>query len=107
MNTVSRDELKTMLDENRVTLIEVLGLEQFQNFHLPGAINVPLDDDFDQRIQQAVPDKQQPVVVYCLDAECQASPTAAQRMEELGFDHVYDYEPGKEDWKAAGLPIEN
>jgi Mg/Co/Ni transporter MgtE len=32
------------------------------------------------------------------------SPRAAWRLETLGFDHVYDYEAGKADWGAAGLP---
>lgn len=106
MQEISRDGLKTMLNQNHVELIEVLPPEQYKEFHLPGAINIPLGDDFDKRIQQAVPDKSGHVVVYCLDAECQASPKAARRMEELGYQQVYDYEAGKEDWKAAGLPID-
>ena len=34
------------------------------------------------------------------------SPRAACRLEALGFENVYDYELGKADWKAAGLPLE-
>jgi CBS domain-containing protein len=34
------------------------------------------------------------------------SPRAAWRLESLGFEDVYDYEAGKEDWAAAGLPLE-
>lgn len=107
MQEISREELKTMLDQNGLALVEVLSPEAYEKFHLPGAVNVPLGDGFDQRIQNAVPHKNQPVVVYCLDAECQASPQAARRLEELGYGQVSDYEAGKEDWKAAGLPIES
>jgi predicted transcriptional regulator len=32
------------------------------------------------------------------------SPRAAWRLKTLGFDKVYDYVAGKEDWFAAGLP---
>src|SRR2546421_12814894 len=32
------------------------------------------------------------------------SPRAACRLETLGFEHVYDYVPGKSDWLARGLP---
>ncbi len=32
------------------------------------------------------------------------SPRAAWRLKMLGFDKVYDYVAGKEDWFAAGLP---
>jgi CBS domain-containing protein len=34
------------------------------------------------------------------------SPRAAWRLESLGFEDVHDYEAGKQDWAAAGLPIE-
>jgi hypothetical protein len=34
------------------------------------------------------------------------SPRAAWRLEALGFDAVFDYVGGKQDWFAAGLPAE-
>ena len=34
------------------------------------------------------------------------SPRAAWRLEALGFDDVHDYEAGKQDWAAMGLPLE-
>lgn len=106
MTTIDREQLQRMMDEHAVTVIEVLDEEYFNKFHLPGALNVPLSGDFDEDIQSIVPDKNQPVVVYCMDEDCDASPEAAVRMEELGYERVYDYEAGKMDWKSAGLPVE-
>jgi predicted transcriptional regulator len=34
------------------------------------------------------------------------SPRAAWRLQDLGFERVYDYVPGKADWFASGLPRE-
>ena len=34
------------------------------------------------------------------------SPRAACRLDRLGFEHVFDYMPGKADWLARGLPRE-
>lgn len=107
MNAIARDELKTMLDNRSdVSLVEVLSEENFKKFHLPGAINVPVGEGFSERIQEAVPEKKNPVVVYCANTECDASPKAAKQLDELGYQTVYDYEAGKADWKAAGLPVE-
>ena len=50
--------------------------------------------------------KSRTVIVYCLNAECDASPKAVRRMEKLGYKNVFDYEAGKVDWKEAGLPVE-
>ncbi len=107
MKRITREQLNERLANDGITVVEVLAPEYYRKFHLPGAINVPLGDTFDEQIQQVVPDKDKPVVVYCQNTECQASPKAAQRMEELGYRQVFDYEEGKVDWQEAGLPVES
>lgn len=108
MQTITRENAHTMIqNRNDVPVIETLSPEQYELFHLPGAKNVPLDDDFEDNIQEAAPEKTKPVLVYCLDEECEASSKAARKMEELGYKQVYDYEAGKADWKDAGLPVES
>lgn len=109
MEIIQREDLRERMESDPdLPVIEVLGEDQFDDFHLPGAVNVPLDDDdFEQRIAQVVPDKDQPVVVYCMDTDCDASPRAAERMEDLGYTDVLDYEEGKAGWKEAGLPLED
>lgn len=67
------------------TLVEMLGPESFNKFHLPGALNVPLDGNFNDHIQEAIPDKTQQVVVYCKNLECTASPDAAPKNGAAGI----------------------
>lgn len=107
MKTIERDELKKLLDQrDPVALIDVLSEESYEDYHLPEAINIPAkSEDFDRRVQQAVPDKDTPVVVYCLNHDCPASPQAGERLEGLGYQEVYDYAAGKEDWRDAELPV--
>ena len=107
MTEITRDAAKAMIEsDQRLIVVEVLNESHFRKFHLPGAINVPLDDAFDLKIQVAISDKTQTVIVYCQDLQCPASPKAAKRMEDLGYTRVYDYAAGKADWEAAGLPTE-
>ncbi len=109
MQTISRSELKNKLSNKskNVHLIEVLPTESFQDYHLPGAVNIPLRSaNFAAEVQDEVPNKNDEIVVYCGNKQCDASPTAAKKIEELGYKNVYDYEDGKEDWKSAGLPVE-
>ncbi len=107
MQPISRPELSAKLAEGKVdALVEVLPQNSFDEFHLPGVINVPVgDDDFPDRIQDAVPEKDETVVFYCHDTECPASAKAAEKMEALGYTDVFDYEAGKMDWKEAGLQV--
>lgn len=51
-------------------------------------------------------DGSRPVIVYCADQLCDLSPQAAARLEQRGFEQVYDYVLGKADRLAAGLPHE-
>ena len=106
MQVITREDLIRRLGSEDLKLVEVLSPEQYREYHLPGAVNVPLDDSFDESIRQAVRDPQQPAVVYCANEQCNASTQAAKRMEDLGYRKVYDYAAGKADWKGAGLPTE-
>jgi len=107
MKSISRDELKEMNEtEHRdFVLINVLPRDAFNEQHIRTSVNVPLNSDsFVQEVENIVGDKAREIVVYCADKECDASPKAAEKLENAGFSNVYDYEGGTEDWfeqKAA------
>jgi rhodanese-related sulfurtransferase len=107
--TISREHLRQMLDRRvKFTLVEVLDAEEFNESHLPGAINIPLNDQFDSAIAAALPDKNRKVVVYCADKSCDASTQAARRLATLGYEHVRDFKGGKQAWQEAeGTTAEN
>lgn len=85
-------------------LVEVLPSEEYEELHLPGAINIPLKQLDATSVQRLDPGRH--VVVYCWDALCDMSPRAAARLASLGFTSVYDYAASKVDWLANGLPAE-
>jgi rhodanese-related sulfurtransferase len=93
----------TDLLERRAQLVEVLPHEEYEELHLPDAINIPLRT-LDAKTAAQL-DRSRPVVVYCWDALCDMSPRAATRLGQLGFD-VYDYVLGKVDWMAHNLQME-
>jgi rhodanese-related sulfurtransferase len=100
--TVDLQGLRGLL-ERGAQLVEVLPREEYEELHLPGALNLPLKELDAQSAGQL--DRDRPVVVYCWDALCDMSPRAATWLELLGFE-VYDYALSKVDWMAHGLPLE-
>jgi rhodanese-related sulfurtransferase len=61
---IERDEVRRLIEQG-AQLIEVLPKEEFEEEHLPGAINIPLrriDAEAAERL-----DLSRPVVVYCWD----------------------------------------
>jgi len=105
MTTTTLEELKQLLTEGDVVLLEALPPMSYEATHLPGAKNLPLDD-IDERAVILVPDKAVPVVTYCTGVSCPNSKIAAHRLTALGYLDVRAYEGGKEEWVGAGLPVE-
>jgi rhodanese-related sulfurtransferase len=61
----SRDEVQSLIDRG-AQVVEVLGREEYEEMHLPGAINLRLRD-MESMARNAL-DPGRPVVVYCWDS---------------------------------------
>jgi rhodanese-related sulfurtransferase len=99
---IDTDRVRELLADG-AQLIDVLPEETFRQEHLPGAVSIPLAT-IDKAVDEL--DRSKPVIVYCYDYQCDLSPRAAHRLEQLGFDEVYDYVASKAAWLAMGLPGE-
>jgi rhodanese-related sulfurtransferase len=64
MRLVDAQELEKLVADG-AQLVEVLLREEYEDEHLPGAINIPLKD-LDAEAVKAL-DRDRPVVVYCHD----------------------------------------
>jgi rhodanese-related sulfurtransferase len=102
VRTVDLLGVRELLDRG-AQLVEVLPIEEYEELHLPGAVNIPLKELDAEQAERL--DRKRPVVVYCWDALCDMSPRAATRLAQLGFE-VYDYALSKVDWMAHGQPME-
>ncbi|MFQ5979403.1 MAG: rhodanese-like domain-containing protein [Candidatus Heimdallarchaeota archaeon] len=102
MNLISRDELKTKLDNNdRFMLVFVLGEWFFRAKHIPGSVNM---HDPEECLKSLAKDDE--IVVHCSDEACFASRFAYDFLESNGFTKVRRYAGGISDWEAAGYPLE-
>ena len=63
-------------------MINVLPKESFDEAHIPGSKNAPVDDErFIERREREVRDKTRKVIVCCASTYCDASPKAARKLE--------------------------
>lgn len=60
-----RNDIQALI-ERGAQVVEVLGFEEFEEDHLPGAINMPLRKIETEARRQLDPSR--PVVVYCWDS---------------------------------------
>ena len=99
-----KDLKKKMKGNERFHLVDVLPHEYFVKEHIPGSINLPVNE-LEQLANTVLP-RNETIVVYCGSRDCKASPEAAKKLEEMGFQTVLDFESGVKGWKEAGLPVE-
>ena len=68
-------------------VVDVRSEREFQARHLPGAINIPLDQLRDA-IARRAPDKEQPLLLHCLSGT--RSGMAKALLKKLGYRNVFN-----------------
>jgi len=64
---IERDEVQRLLADEQAQLIEVLPHAEYEDEHLPGAINIPLKELGRGSIDQL--ERARRVIVYCYDSQ--------------------------------------
>lgn len=102
LEPLPRADLVQRAADGLVTVLDVRPPEEFESGHIPGAINIPLDE-LDKHLSQLP--KDQEIVAYCRGPFCLLAFDAVARLRELGYD-ARRLEDGYPEWKQAGLPTE-
>jgi len=84
-------------------VVDVREPDEWMEGRIPGAIHIPRGN-LESRIEQAAPDRGQPILLYC--AAGNRSAFAAKTLEELGYENVASLSGGYTDWKRNGFPTE-
>jgi molybdopterin/thiamine biosynthesis adenylyltransferase/rhodanese-related sulfurtransferase len=90
-------------DAARWAVVDVRERDEWEEGHLPAAIHIPRGS-LESRIEQAVPSRETPVLVYC--AAGNRSAFAAKTLGELGYGDVRSLAGGFTDWKRNGFHVE-
>lgn len=102
LEAISREELLRRSKEGLVTVLDVRPSEEYEFGHIPGAVNVPLEE-IEKRLG-SLP-KDQEIIAYCRGPYCVLAFEAVAALRKKGFE-ARRLEEGYPEWKAAGLPIE-
>lgn len=103
---ITRDELKSAIEYDEVTVVDALPPAYYEQQHLPGAVNLFVDEAV-ARAGEVLPDKHAAIVTYCSDVSCPNSEGVARTLTRLGYTDVRKYREGLQDWVEAGLPTES
>lgn len=94
--SVSVDEFAKVIADNQVQLIDTRTEAEFNEGHIPGAINIDVNEsDFEAKVGQKI-DKNRPIALYCRGGR--RSKIAAERIVALGYDDITELNTGFLSW---------
>lgn len=92
---VSMNEAVSIMEEETdYVILDVRTQEEFQEEHIPNAINIPNEAIGSEEIRE-LPDKDQLILVYCRSGN--RSKQASQKLAELGYTSIVEF-GGINDW---------
>jgi rhodanese-related sulfurtransferase len=92
---IGMDEAVAMMEEeSNYVILDVRTAQEYQDKHIPDAINVP-NETIDTEEIPELPDKEQLILVYCRSGN--RSKKAAGKLAALGYTNIVEF-GGINDW---------
>ncbi len=102
---ISLADLKKVVADKSVTLLDANGAESYKAGHIPGAVDYFSSSE--TVLASSLPaDKGALIVAYCYSPACPAYKQAVSAAEKLGYTNVKHFPGGISGWKEAGEPVE-
>lgn len=102
---LGREQLRAKLESGApFKLVMAASDFGFRAKHIPGSIHV--NTHAPRGAAPAALDENDDIVVYCSNADCNASLAVIAKLLEHGYRKVSHYRGGLIDWEGAGLPLE-
>ena len=93
---ITLDEAKKMMETQKVIVVDVRTLEEYNEGHIPNAISVPLET-IENEAEAKLKNKDDLILVYCRSGR--RSREAALKLIEKGYTNVIDF-GGIQDWNG-------
>ncbi|MBD2809469.1 metalloregulator ArsR/SmtB family transcription factor [Xenorhabdus sp. Vera] len=99
---ISWEELLDRIKQKSMTLLDVRPKDEFEQGHLPNAINIPVDE-LENRLGELT--SYQDLIAYCRGPYCVLSANALALLRAKGI-KARRFKKGFSGWKEAGMRIE-
>lgn len=97
VNKITSDQaLEDFNNKTGYIILDVRTKQEFDEAHIPGAINIP-NEEISDRKPELLPDLNQDIYIYCRSGN--RSNQAAIKLIRMGYTNIYDF-GGIIDWKG-------
>jgi rhodanese-related sulfurtransferase len=103
---VQISKVKELFDAKAGTIVDAREPSEYQEGHIPGAINMPYDQVVTDPARLESFDPQgKPIIVYCGGGTCELSMNLGFALVNAGQKRVLVYMGGWPEWSTSGYPI--
>lgn len=102
---INLEELKKMIKQDNVILLDVRSPQEYKEKHIRGAILIPSYEINKQEIQKRLKDKEQTIIVYCLSGA--RSQKIIELLKKIGYTNLYHLKDGIEAYPEDDIFITN
>ena len=88
---IDYEDLRKKMRQNHAILLDVRSKQEYEEGHLPQAINISLYD-LTKQIQKQISNKTTCIIVYCSSGF--RSKQAQELLEKMGYEEVYNLKNG-------------
>jgi len=107
---ISTAQLKAALTDSSAIILDARPYDEYAVSHIPGARAVPAKPGTTPalyvgdaaEVAKDIPDKIQPLILYCNGLFCGRSERLADDLTKLGYENVRRYQLGTPGWRALG-----
>ena len=100
--------LRQYFDADAALIIDARDRVEYEEGHIPGAINLPFDEVITDPVALTNLDSGgRPIVTYCGGGTCEVSLSLAGELFYAGHERVAVYMGGYPEWVEAGNPVES
>lgn len=103
MESLSSIDLINKMKQEEITIIDVRPEHEFNQGHISGAVNIPVDNISDRLTE--LPDDEE-IIAYCRGPFCVFADEAVELLNKEGY-NARRLDEGFPEWMLEGLPVEN
>jgi len=107
VSEIDIDTLLYLVESGEALLIDARTGEDFSLGYLPGAVSLPIYE-FDRAFKEVedLLDIEKTIITYCSSETCIDSTLLAKKLYRLGFQNIFVYRGGFEEWTELENPVE-
>jgi rhodanese-related sulfurtransferase len=101
---ISTAELKQILAEGKIPVLDVRSAQEYAIAHIPGSVN-HYEKEVEQ-IAKAYPGRGSDLVLYCNGPYCGKSKRVSEELKKQGYTNLRRYQLGLPVWRALGNTVQ-